>query len=273
MRHHRQVAPVLGAQRRNPLRRPVRVPRVRLRGRAVLADVRQRRQRGPAHAVQHRGVRERGTPLAVRGPDAEGGAGHAREHDRRRVADGERGKAAFEAARGVMDEARLLRGIEGALAEGDEAEESHELAAVADAERESVVAAHEGIELRGDFVAEADHTGPPLGRVHHVGIGKSTDESDTSELVQSDRTARNISHAHVPRVEASEMERRSHLAVAVGTFLTNDCHLVFLCSVHQGAIGMSRSKREVVRRALHSVDALLFRDNTAFRRLLSLEVE
>ena len=86
-------------------------------------------------------LRELDLALAVRDPDADARALHALEHDRGGVLlDADGGPPRFEASGVVVDETGLLDvdgGAQPALG-GDESEERHELAPVADAQRERV---------------------------------------------------------------------------------------------------------------------------------------
>ena len=90
-------------------------------------------------------------------------------------------EARLEAIGGVLDEAGL--DLVGNALPGHPAEQSQQLAAVADAQAEGVGPLVEALELLPELPIEADDAGPALGRVEHVGIAEAADEDDASEAL------------------------------------------------------------------------------------------
>mmetsp|Transcript_7001 Transcript_7001/g.16331 ORF Transcript_7001/g.16331 Transcript_7001/m.16331 type:complete len:681 (-) Transcript_7001:1870-3912(-) len=221
VRHHREVAAVLGAESGDAVHRAVGVERVRLGDVQIVVDVPQRRQLLLEHLVKYRRVREVRLALAVRDPHAERRAFHALEQHRRRRLDHHRGPPRLEAAALVVNEARLLL-LRQRLARRHPAEQSHELAAVAHSERESVVTRAESSELRGDLGIEADDASPAFGRAQDVCVREAANEDDAAEPVQVDAAAHQVCHRDVPRLHAGRVEGGGHLAVSIRAFLPND---------------------------------------------------
>ena len=122
----------------------------------------------------HRVVRPEAAALAVHHPHAQRGALHALKHDGVRLLHAHIHEARLEAARLVLDEARLLRLLD-ALPR-HEVQLRHQLATVADAQqcqREGVRARVERIELCLQLLVEQDRRRPPACRLEHVRIDVS----------------------------------------------------------------------------------------------------
>ncbi len=98
----------------------------------------------------------------------------------------------------------------------------HQLATVADAEREGVLAGIELVERLLCLRVVEECTCPTLGRAEHVGVGEATAEGDEVNLLEGLATSDEVGHGDVLHVEAGHVERVSHLALRVGTLLTDD---------------------------------------------------
>ncbi len=101
----------------------------------------------------------------------------------------------------------------------DEVKLHHELAAVAYAERERVLAGIEAVERLLCLGVVEECARPALGRAEHVGVGEASAEDNHVHLVQSLAAGDEVGHCHVLDIEAGEIERIRHLALAVGAFL------------------------------------------------------
>mmetsp|Transcript_14859 Transcript_14859/g.37607 ORF Transcript_14859/g.37607 Transcript_14859/m.37607 type:complete len:251 (+) Transcript_14859:440-1192(+) len=222
MRHQREVAAVLGAERRDAVRRSVGAEGVILGGQVLVVGIAQRRLVVFEHVPLHLPVGEVHLPLAVRHPHAQRRSGHALEEDGVGLEDGERGVAALEAARLVVHEARLRRLRQQLVARGHPAEQGHELAAIAHAEGEGVLARAEVFELR--VQVELDLGRPALGRVKHVRVREAANEGDAAELVERNAPAEQVGHGHVPRLQPAGKHGPRHVAVAVRPLLAQDGH-------------------------------------------------
>ena len=113
--------------------------------------------------------------LAVRHPHAQRGALHALKRDRVRLLHAHVHETRLEAARLVLDEARLLRLLD-ALPR-HEVQLRHQLAPVADAQqcqREGVNTRVERVELRLQLLVEQDCRCPLARLLHHVRIAEPT---------------------------------------------------------------------------------------------------
>ncbi len=130
----------------------------------------------------------------------------------------------------------------------DEVELHHELTAVADAERQRVLA---GIELVEGFLrlrVVEEGTGPALGRTQHVAVGEATAEHYHVNLFERLTTADEVGHHHVLHLEAGEPQRISHLTVAVGTLFADDgghrCLTLSLCGRILPTVGVEAQRGE-----------------------------
>ena len=135
------------------------------------------------------------------------------------------------------------------LSVAQQAELHHQLASVADAQREGVVAGIELIQgLLGLRVVE-EGAGPSFGRTQHVAVGESAAEDNHIDLLECLAPADEVGHHHVFHVEAGQIERVGHLALTVGAFLADDGSLgsavVIVVSPLEAVLG--ESAREVFR--------------------------
>mmetsp|Transcript_3480 Transcript_3480/g.7588 ORF Transcript_3480/g.7588 Transcript_3480/m.7588 type:complete len:229 (-) Transcript_3480:104-790(-) len=161
--------------------------------------------------------------FAMGDPDAEGRARHAFEQNGRRLQDGDGTETRLEAARGVVDEPRLLGDVEvrlGLVARaGDPPQQCHELAAVTDTEREGVLTTVKSVELSSQLLFKLEDGRPPLCGIEHVGVREATDEDDPAEPIQRHSAANEIRHRYIPRFQPASVQGCRHLAVAVGSLL------------------------------------------------------
>mmetsp|Transcript_16285 Transcript_16285/g.31789 ORF Transcript_16285/g.31789 Transcript_16285/m.31789 type:complete len:281 (-) Transcript_16285:8-850(-) len=165
--HHGEVAAVVGAEGGDAVGRAVRVEGIGGGDGAVVVDVAKRCELLLEHIVEHWLVRDVRLALAVRDPHAEGRALHPTQQDRRARLDHHRDPARLVAARGVVDEARLVL-LRQHLRRRHPPHERHELAAVADTERKSVAASLERVELRLDRRVVLDDARPALRRIEYI---------------------------------------------------------------------------------------------------------
>mmetsp|Transcript_10641 Transcript_10641/g.26442 ORF Transcript_10641/g.26442 Transcript_10641/m.26442 type:complete len:717 (+) Transcript_10641:619-2769(+) len=227
VRHHRQVAAVLGAESGDSVWRPIRVVWVALRNRIAVVHVTDGGHALVNELLLQLWLREVRLALAVRHPYPHRASLHALEKHGRRGQDRHRREAGLEPARVVVHEARLLGRVEerlGRLARAwHPAEQCHQLAAVAHAEGEGVLPHVEGIELSGEVLLVLEHCGPPLGRVEDVAVREAAGEDDAAEAVERDALLHQVGHRHVPRLQPGGVQRRGHLAVTIGALLPQHC--------------------------------------------------
>ena len=98
----------------------------------------------------------------------------------------------------------------------------HQLATVADAERQGVLAGVELVQRLLGLGVEEEGTGPSLGRAQHVAVGEAAAEDNHVDILQRLATTDEVGHHHVLDVEAGQIERIGHLTLAVGTLLADD---------------------------------------------------
>ena len=99
---------------------------------------------------------------------------------------------------------------------------NHQLTAVADAEGEGVLAGIELVERLLGLRVEEEGTRPALGRTEHVAVGEATAEDDEVDILERLAPRDEVGHHHVLHVEAGQIHGVGHLALAVGTLLTDD---------------------------------------------------
>ena len=104
----------------------------------------------------------------------------------------------------------------------DEVELNHELATVTDTERESVLASVELVERLLSLRVVEECACPTLSRTENVRVREATAEDDHVHVLECLTTGDKVGHHNVLHVEASEVERVSHLAFAVSTLLADD---------------------------------------------------
>mmetsp|Transcript_18683 Transcript_18683/g.62975 ORF Transcript_18683/g.62975 Transcript_18683/m.62975 type:complete len:440 (-) Transcript_18683:117-1436(-) len=270
VRHHGEVAPVGRAEGSDALGGAVGVVRVLLRHLAGVVDVPERSLRTLEHGLQRVVAREMRAPLAMGDPHAQARALHALEEDGGGRCDLDGAPARLEPARRVVHEARLLRLRDG-VAAGHPAKQRHQLAAVADAEREGVGPVAEGLELRREPLVELDRRGPALGRVEHVRVRETAAKDDAAEGVERHGAAGEVGHGHVPRRASRRVQRRRHLAVAVRALLPEDRHA--RPPVLSGQRRGRRSEGETPLRRVPLGEAGLLLGDAGGRALQLLELE
>ena len=104
----------------------------------------------------------------------------------------------------------------------DEVELNHQLTTVADAERQSVLTCIKLVERLLGLRVEEECSCPSLGRAENVGVGESAAEHDHVDILECFASADEVGHHHVLHVEAGQIERVSHFALAVGSLLAYD---------------------------------------------------
>ena len=104
----------------------------------------------------------------------------------------------------------------------DETQFHHQLASVADAERQRVFSCIEGIERCLCLGVEEESACPTLRTAQHVGVGESAAEDNHVDVFQGLATAHKVGHHHVLHVEACQIERVSHFTLTVRALLADD---------------------------------------------------
>ena len=104
----------------------------------------------------------------------------------------------------------------------DQSQFNHQLAAVADTEREGVFAGVEVVEGRLGLGIEQEGTGPPLGGTQYVGVGETAAEGNDIDILQGLTTADKVGHRDIFHIEAGQPEGIGHFAFGVGSLLTDD---------------------------------------------------
>mmetsp|Transcript_47611 Transcript_47611/g.93586 ORF Transcript_47611/g.93586 Transcript_47611/m.93586 type:complete len:233 (+) Transcript_47611:325-1023(+) len=224
MRHHGQVAAVSRAQASNTMGRAVGIERVHRGGFVVVVNVADRGAARTDNAILHFGVREEGLAFPVSHPDTQRATFHALQHDAGRLLDLDGRPATFKALALVVDEPWLLLELLSLLR--DPAKQSHELASVADAKAEGILAVFEGLESSRERLVEADRPCPPFGAVHYIGVAEASNEDHATEGGQVDFVVDQVRHVDVPSLETSHIKRRTHLSVSVTPFLPDDGYFV-----------------------------------------------
>ena len=130
----------------------------------------------------------------------------------------------------------------------DEVEFNHQLATVADAERQSVLACIELVERLFGLRIEEECSCPSLGRAENVGVGESSAEHNHVDVLECLASADEVGHHHILHVEAGQIERVSHFALAVGSLLTYDGSLdaCALAAVGRYAVALKSALEAVV---------------------------
>ena len=131
----------------------------------------------------------------------------------------------------------------------DEVELNHELTAVADAERQGVLACIELVKGFFGLGVVEEGTCPSFGRTEHVRVGETTAEDNHVDVFKCFAPADKVGHHHIFYVEASQIERVSHFALTVGAFFPNDGSLYAssFAAVSADAILCERTFKVVVK--------------------------
>ena len=98
----------------------------------------------------------------------------------------------------------------------------HQLTAIADAERQSVLAGIEPVEGFLGLRVVKESSCPSLGRAENVAVGEATAEDDEVHFVERLATGDEVSHHHVLHVEAGQIETVGHLALTIGALFADD---------------------------------------------------
>ena len=93
------------------------------------------------------------------------------------------------------------------------------LAAVADTERETVLAREVRAELVAQPPIEQDGLGPALPGTQHVPIGEASAGDEAPVLAERGAPADEVGHVHVVRLESRPVQHRGHLDLAVDALL------------------------------------------------------
>src|SRR5690606_18188352 len=89
------------------------------------------------------------------------------------------------------------------------------LAAVADAERERVLAREKLAEHQPGALVVENRLRPALARAEHVAVREAAAHDQAGVVAEVPALREEIAHVHVVRLEARAGERRGHLALAV----------------------------------------------------------
>ena len=155
--------------------------------------------------------------LAVGHPDTEPGAAKVAEQHTVVLRNVNAEECALKLmARVVLHAERRLRRR---LAARKQPQFHHQLAPVAHAERERVVAHIETLQHLSGPRVKQEGAGPSLGTSQHVGIGKSAAVYDKVHVVQGFASRHQVGHGHIPDFEAGLIEHVGHFTLAVGSFL------------------------------------------------------
>src|SRR5262245_49243227 len=97
------------------------------------------------------------------------------------------------------------------------AQVAHHLAAVAHAQRETIDATEEGLELVARARIEQDRLGPTLPCAQHVPIGEAARRHEAAEPGKRYATSEDIARVHVDGIESGAVEGSRHLHLPVHT--------------------------------------------------------
>ena len=168
------------------------------------------------HVVVRDIAGEQETSFAVGHPDAELHPFQRGEHDGVAVCDFERQESRLEFVRHVVVHGRFLLGVR-----FYEAEFHHELATVADTERECVFAGIEAAQGFACLLVVEETAGPSFGGTEHVGVGETAAEDYHVHVVEGFAAAGEVGHVHILHVESGQIEGVGHFAVAVHTLFAD----------------------------------------------------
>ena len=104
----------------------------------------------------------------------------------------------------------------------DEAEFHHQLASVADTERQGVLAGVETFESGLRLRVVEERACPTLGRTKDIAVRESTAEDNHIDFVEGFAARNEVGHRDVLHVKACQVEGISHFALAVRTFLADN---------------------------------------------------
>jgi len=104
----------------------------------------------------------------------------------------------------------------------DRAQLRHHLAAVADAQREGVLAAEERGEHLAQRVPLQDRGRPAAAGTEHVAIAEAAAGDQGIEVLQVEATSDEVAHVHVERIETGAVERHRGFDLAVDALLAQD---------------------------------------------------
>ena len=158
---------------------------------------------------------QRETTFAVSHPDAQLRSTERVEHHTLVLRNSKCEEAALELARHVVEHLCLSRLV-------DESQFHHQLATVADAERQRVLAGIEAVEGLFCLGVVKEGASPTLCRAEHVAIRESTTEHNHVDFVERLATRDEIGHHDILHIEASQVEAVSHFAFAIGALLADD---------------------------------------------------
>ena len=104
-----------------------------------------------------------------------------------------------------------------------QAQFNHQLAAVADTQREGVGAFVEVLEGTFGVFVPQKAAGPAFGGAEYVGVRETAAEHYHIHILESFAACHKVGHVYVFDIEAGQIERICHLAVAVHALFANDC--------------------------------------------------
>lgn len=180
MRHHRQVTSVLRADRSDAFGASVRVHRILLGRDHVVVDVVERDGARGLEVLQNALILEGEATFAVRHPTSDDGAAHPSQHDRLARLHPNGAPSTLKSARAIVQKRHRRDSIVRRFF--DPSDEAHQLAAIADAQRERILAVLEIVELRFEMFAEADRRRPAFGRSQRVGVAETSGEDNAAVL-------------------------------------------------------------------------------------------
>ncbi len=220
MRHHHEGATVFGAEAVDTERRAVGVQRVAFGVFVLAVHIAQRHETGLEAGFSGFAASEFRAAFAVCDRDREHGACHALEEHGRSIFDLERAEAGLETFGEVLHKARPVRSTRNQVLEV-----GNHLAAVADAEREGVLAVEVSFEFGAGLRVEEDALGPAFTGTENVTVAEATASDETIEVLEAYATFENVGHVNVDRFKACLLEGCSHFEFAVDALFTQDGHL------------------------------------------------
>ena len=100
----------------------------------------------------------------------------------------------------------------------------HHLAAVADAQTESVRSGEERGKLLGQFLVKENGLGPAFPGTEHIAVGEAAHGQQTGEVFQVGTPGNQVAHVHVNGGKARLMHHESRFHMGVHALLAQDGH-------------------------------------------------
>ena len=201
MRHHHEGTAVFGAEAVDAERRTVGVQRVAFGVFVLAIHVAERHETGLEAGFGGFAASEFRAAFTMCDRNREHGARHALEEHGRSVFDLERAEASLKAFGEVLHKARPVLGARNQVLEVRD-----HLAAVADAQREGILAVEVSFKFSAGLRVEEDALGPAFAGAENVTVAEATAGHETVEVLEAYAAFENVGHVNVDGFEARLLE-------------------------------------------------------------------